>query len=267
MKKLLLLLIPILLGGCKKNFNNVVDSQPVGYQVVGITTPDQFSYFSSDSLITINIKLNSSENVTEVTANVYDPDNNLLNDSPLQLFDNGNAGQYGDTANDDNVYSNKFPLSYYYPNGTYQIQYYITDIDGNTKLAAIHSFQYDNNQINIAPVISDLIMPDSVSIGVSFTFSVVASDSNGLNDLASVYFQAYKPDGTQVKDQNGSTYFFMQDNGNMQYFGDTKAGDGIYSYKNSFASDAPAGTWKFEFQAKDRRGLLSNKITHNIVVK
>jgi hypothetical protein len=263
MKKLLLLLIPILLGGCKKNFNNVVDSQPVGYQVTGITTPDQFSYFSSDSLITINIKLNSSENVTEITANVYDPDNNLLNNSPLQLFDDGNTAKFGDTANGDNIYSNKFPLSYNYPNGTYQIQYYITDIAGNTKLAAIHSFQYDNGQNNVAPVISNLVAPDTVFLGSSteiILLTVQAHDDNGLNDIKTVYFNTFLPNGSE----STGNPFIMYDNGAN---GDVTKGDGIFSLDIQLPSNTTKGIYRFEFQAKDRRGLLSNKITHNIVVK
>jgi len=267
MKKLILLLIPILLGGCKKDFNNIVETQPTNFQIVRISTPSQFTYAPYDSLMTVNITLNTSANVKSVSVNLYDPDGNIKNNSGIQLFDNGNTDKNGDTVKGDNTYSNKVPLSHYYPKGTYEIDYYVTDLSGNTKLAAIHSFVFDNGQANAAPVISKLVMPDSVSIGESFIFTVTASDSNGLNDIAYVDFQLYRPDGSQVKDNNGSALFFMQDNGDYLHFGDNVAGDGVFSYKNSFASNAPSGSWKFVFQAKDKSGLLSNIITHNIIVK
>ena len=266
MKKLLLLLIPVLLGGCKKNFNNIIDSQPSNYQVKGTAAADQFKYVPYDSLMAISITLTSSEGIKNVFINVYDPDNNLLNDSPVELLDNGDV-QNGDTTKGDNTYSNKFPLSHYYLKGTYQIKFYITDISDNTNLAAVHSFVFDNGQANIAPVISKLVMPDSISVGETFIFTVTASDSNGLIDIAYVDFQLYRPDGAQVKDNNGNALFYMQDDGDYLHFGDNAAGDGVYSYKNSFASTAPSGSWKFVFQAKDRSGLLSNIITHNIIVK
>ena len=267
MKKLILLLIPILLGGCKKDFNNVVETRPMSYQVVKVSTADQFTYVPADSLMTATITLNSSTNVKNVSINVLNPDGNQLNNSSIQLFDNGKTDQTGDTVKGDNTYSNKFPLSHYDPKGTYQIQYYVTDLSENTKLAAVHSFIFDNGQPNVAPVISNLVMADSISFGVTFIFTVTASDSNGLKDISSVYFQLFKPDGSQVKDNNGSALFLMQDDGDYVHFGDSKSGDGIYSYKNSFASTAPLGTWKFVFQAKDKSGLLSNIITHNILVK
>ncbi len=261
MKKLFLLLIPILLGGCKKNFNGIVDNQPTSYQVKDIITADQFTYAPYDSLITISITLNSPVNVKSVFANVYDPDNNLLNNSPVELSNNGN------TTNGGNTYSNKFPLSHYYPKGTYQIQYFITDNSNNTNLAAVHSFVYDNGQANASPVISNLVMPDSVSFGESFIFSVAASDSNGLNDILTVFYKLYRPDGSLVTNAQGISEYPLSDNGDFSITGDDKANDGIYTNKLTFPSGQPAGTWKFEFQAKDRSGLYSNIITHNIIVK
>ncbi len=207
MKKIILLLIPILLGGCKKDFNNIVETQPMSYQVVGVNTADQFTYVPSDSLMTANITLNSSVNVKNVSINVLNPDGTQLNNSSIELFDNGKIDQTGDSVKDDNTYSNKFPLSHYDTKGIYQIKYYVTDLSGNTKLAAVHSFIFDNGQANIAPVISKLVMPDSIALGVSFIFTVTASDSNGLNDISSVSFHCFRPDGSLVNNNNGISVF------------------------------------------------------------
>jgi hypothetical protein len=267
MKKIIFLLIPILLGGCKKDFNNIVETQPMSYQVVGVNTADQFTYVPSDSLMTANITLNSSANVKDVSINIFTSDNVQLNNSAIQLFDNGKTDQTGDILKGDNTYSNKFPLSHYDPKGTYQIQYYVTDLSGNTKLAAVHSFVFDNGQANIAPVISKLVIPDSIALGVSFIFSVTASDSNGLNDILTVFYKLYRPDGSLVTNTQGISQFPLSDNGDFSVTGDDKANDGIYTNKLTFPNGQPTGSWKFEFQAKDRSGLLSNIITHYIVVK
>ena len=261
MKKLILLLIPILLGGCKKNFNDIIDSQPSSYQVKSINTANQFTYVPYDSSMIVSITINTTVNVKSVFVNVFDADNNQLNNSPVALLDTG-AIQIGDYT-----YSNKFPLSHYYPKGTYQIQYFITDNSNNTNLVAVHSFIYDNGQANAAPVISNLVMPDSVSFGESFIFNVTASDSNGLNDILTVFYKLYRPDGSLVTNQQGISEYPLSDNGDFSVTGDDKANDGIYTNKLTFPSGQPTGTWKFEFQAKDRSGLLSNIITHNIIVK
>ena len=267
MKKILIIIIPFILWGCKRDFNSVIDTQPVNFQVTKIKTASSFTYQPSDSLITISVEFNSSKDIISVYANVFDPSMNQINLSPIILFDNGNIPENGDTVKGDNIYSDKFPLSHYYLKGNYQIQFFVTDILNNTSLVAYHSFAFDNGLPNLPPVISDLVMVDSVDVGVDFIFTIKASDPNGFNDLRYVYFQLYRPDGSQVTDNNGSTKFVMPDNGDYAHFGDVSAGDGIFSYKNSFNTNAPAGTWKFVFQAMDKEGLLSNTISHNLVVK
>ena len=47
--------------------------------------------------------------------------------------------------------------------------------------------------------------------------------------------------------------------------GDETAGDGIYSVIIIFTG-APEGSYRWEFQAVDRGGLYSNKITHYVEV-
>ncbi len=267
MKKLFIILLLILLGGCQKNFNNIVDSQPESYQVIGVYTPAQFTYTPGDSLITISIKLNTSANVKKVVCNILSPDQNQLNNSPVQLFDNGNLSENGDTVKGDLVYSNKFPLSHYYPKGSYEIEFYITPNSGNTKLAAVHSFSFSNGQTNVPPVLSGLSMPDTVSFGSSFIFSIKASDQNGLSDIVSVFYKLYRPDGTMVTNAQGISEYPLSDNGDYSVTGDVTANDGIYTNKLQFPSGQPTGTWKFVFQAKDRSGAFSNTITHNLVVK
>jgi hypothetical protein len=67
-----------------------------------------------------------------------------------------------------------------------------------------------------------------------------------------------------MTNQTGDTLFSMNDFGDYVSYGDAVAGDGIYSYKNTFSSGATKGIRRFEFFAVDRSGLLSNVITHYI---
>ncbi|MCL5030946.1 MAG: hypothetical protein M1480_18220 [Bacteroidetes bacterium] len=267
MKKIIFILIPFIFWGCKRDFNSVIDTQPVNFQVTKINTVDSFTYQTSDSLMTLSIGFNSSQDINSVYANVFDSDMNQINLSPIILYDNGNIQDNSDTVKSDGIYSNKFPLSHYYPKGNYQIQFFVTDILNNNSLAAYHSFAFDNGQTNVAPVLSNLTMPDSTSFGKSFTFTVKAEDQNGLSDITSVYYQLYRPDGTLVVNSQGISEFPLSDNGDTGVTGDVTAHDGIFTNMLTIPSGQQTGTWKFVFQAKDRGGLLSNTISHNLVVK
>jgi hypothetical protein len=267
MKKYILLLVPFIFWGCEKDFNTVVDSAPVNSSVVKINTADSFTYTKADSSVVISIQLNSSSGITSVSANIIASDFVQLNDSPVILSDNGDITNNGDTTAGDNVFSKKFPLSTYYPNGTYTVQYFVTDNSGSTKMLAVHSFTFNNMQTSVAPVISDLTMPDSISLGTSFTSSVKVSDGNGSSDIDSVYYIIYKPDGTMIVNSEGISRFPLYDNGATNLSGDVTQGDGIFSMKLTIPSGQPTGKWKFEFIAVDRERLTSNIITHNLVVQ
>ncbi len=58
----------------------------------------------------------------------------------------------------------------------------------------------------------------------------------------------------------------MFDDGNTSENGDVTEEDGIFTVILTFPASAQKGTWRFEFQARDRSKLLSNKIIHNIIV-
>ncbi len=258
------------ISGCEKSFDDVVDIAASGYQVTGtnVYTSNTFKYVVGDSLITIYLSLNSSDGVGSVFCDVIASDETKLNSDPFYLLDNGSSAN-GDERAGDSRFTNKFPLSRQNPIGTYKINYFITDKENVTKLVAEQQFIYDNGQANIAPVISNLILQDRVGRDTSFIFTLTANDSNGLNDIDVVYFELYRPDSTLVEDppNSGNTKLLMHDDGDSEHYGDNVAGDGIYSFKNSFSNTASTGTWRFVFNAKDRGGLLSNTIEKSIVVE
>ena len=258
-----LILIPIILGGCEKTNNDIVDSQ-ISYQVESVSTVNNFLYTSGDSLITVSLKVNSSADIQSIYFDIYSSDNAQLNASPVAMYDNGTADN-GDTTAGDNIYSAKFPLSSSYPVGLYTIKFFITDLSNNTRQVAVRSFEYDNNQASYPPQLSDLVAPDSVVAEEPKTvifMSVKVSDQNGLQDIKEVYFISYRPDGTTSGEKNQ-----MFDDGDTQTNGDVKAGDGIYSILIQVTPQNTKGTYRFDFRAVDRTNKLSNIITHNIVVQ
>ena len=136
---------------------------------------------------------------------------------------------------------------------------------GNTKLAAIQQFYYDNAQSNVAPVISNALMdPDTLVVTdtTAIQTSVQVADDNGLNDIESVYFVVYKPDGTT---NNFQTTMF--DNGNINEHGDETAADGIFSRIIQVDQSNAKGMYRFEFSSKDRGGFLSNTINYFVLIQ
>jgi len=230
-----------------------------------VSPTDSIKYLVTDSLITIQISFGLFSNLQSVFCDVFDVDNIKLNSSPVVLIDNGDLAN-GDSTSNDGSFSNRFPLSTYYPNGNYNIKYFVVDNSEQTKQVAIATFIYNNGQPNKAPFISNTILPDSINVNANFIFSVNAQDSNGYRDIKSVYFQLYRPDSTLVIGSGGQSKFELDDNGNLTVFGDVLGGDGIFSYKNSFSATAQKGSWRFEFEAEDRAGIISNKITKSIKV-
>ncbi|HUX93775.1 MAG TPA: hypothetical protein VMV36_08200, partial [Ignavibacteriaceae bacterium] len=154
MKKYILLIIPLFFWGCQKDYNTIVDPQPVAYQVISMSNAATFSYSPSDSLYIIRISLENSSDVSSVTCDIFGPDNSLVNSAPIVLTPEKTFPTAPIILNPEKTFPvgtyqefnlfNTFPMSQYYPSGTYQINYYVTDINGNTAIAGIYSFQYNN---------------------------------------------------------------------------------------------------------------------------
>ncbi len=271
MKKFaLLILLPVVFWGCEKTYDSVINPEQTNtIQVTDISPVDSVDYLNQDSVLTFAISFNSSQQIKSVYFNIVTPAGVQLNSTSINIYDDGDISSHGDSTKGDNKFSNKFTMSNSYINGVYIVKYFVTDIYNNTKYVSAQNFLFNNGNDLYAPILSNLVLPDSVARDVLFTFSVTATDSNGLSDIDLVYFQLYRPDSTIVTDGNGNSLFAMHDDGNSTY-GDSTANDGIYSYRNYFSStsDPPAqiGTWRFEFQAIDRSNLLSNKIIQNVEV-
>ena len=266
MKKYIFILLSLLIWGCQKNFNSVIDPpQPIAKKI-SVMTNNSFSYSISDSSIQISIGLSDTTNVNSISCDIFGPGNSIINASPVSLnFTNALGIPNTSLVIKGLFYTTNFPMSQNSPSGNYQIKYYLTDYSGNTSTIAMNSFSYNNGLNSPAPVISNLICPDTAKIGkVNDTLfvSVFVQDSIGLWDVESVFFNSFIPPNGQASSTNPIP---LHDDGT---YGDKVAGDGIYSsYIILPPLGVTKGTYRFEFQAKSFNGKLSNKIIHNIVIE
>ncbi|NMB82069.1 MAG: hypothetical protein GYA14_09655 [Ignavibacteria bacterium] len=255
---------------CEKIPTGIVEQTSLYNKVKTISAPSNFSYSSTDSILVTTIEFEDSKYIGKVWLQIKSDDGSTTITSSTQMFDNGNTSISGDQKANDNIYSAKVGISKKFSNGKYFIDYFVEDnirrASENVTKVASHYFNYNNNQVSYPPIISNLTIPNSVSRGESFIFTIKVEDGNGLGDISQVYFKLFRPDGSLVDPQNGLGYFLMVDDGNFNTFGDATAGDGIYSFKNSFSATTQTGQWKFEFQAKDKSGNLSNVIIHLMTV-
>lgn len=259
MRKILIIFgCALLLAGCTKDFDGVVNPDNTSYKVEEIPTINSFTYTPADSTLKLSILFNSNSSLSDIKSvyvNIYASDGIRLNNSPVYL-----------KPSSSNIYlfTGSFLLSEAYPNGKYKIEYYVVDKYNVETKCAIQDFVYNNGQANVAPVISELnIIPDSLTVTDTsiIKITIKAVDSNGANDIEEVYFTVTKPDGT-----TSSAVTDLFDDGNSEH-GDITANDSIYSRIISVYSTNMKGTYIFKFAARDRGKKISNIITHNVVIK
>lgn len=255
MQKAYLLIIPLLIWGCEPTFDNVIDTSTNNYQlstIAGVKDTVDLK-IPGDSLLNLRLVFTSQSVVNKAYFNIIASDFTQLNSSPVEMEEVA-----------DNIFENQFDLSSQNPNGNYTIKFSVTDFNGNNQQVAVSNFYFNNGQDNLPPVISNTVVdPDTVVVTqptVIFT-SVEATDPNGSNDLQEVYFISYRPDGTS----NNNKVQLYDDGSSLN--GDLVAGDGIFSRLIQVDQSNQKGTYRFEFQAEDRSGSLSNIINHYVLIQ
>lgn len=253
------------LVGCENIPNETIDVQSVNYIVEEIIASEIVVYSPADPFLYLSIKIKNTESVANVWFDVYNFDNSerIIPLTEMVTTENSTSKTYSGKAE-----INKNILS-----GTYQIYFYVEDkirVKGENILKVGNKkFEYFSEAQNYPPVISKLNIPDEIPRGVEFVFSISVEDSNGLNDIKEVYFELLRPDSSIVysDENNKNKKFPLFDNGDKLNAGDEKAGDGIYSLKNSFGENSQTGDWTFTFAAIDKSDSLSNTIIHILNVK
>lgn len=256
-----LLLIVLTLTGCVKEFDNIVEVKPAEFRVTYVGMDDSIKYVPGDSVTFIRLGLTNPSIIKSVYVNIYSSENKKLNSSPIYLSDNGDVVT-GDYIKGDSIYSAKFPLSQFYPNGNYRAEYFVEDNYSKSAKVAVKLFTFDNAQSNIPPVVVNLSAPDTAYIGQQTTvikLTIDASDANGPSDIELVYFNSFIPPNGNPSSSNP---FKMYDDGTN---GDDVAGDGKFTLLVQLpATGVTKGVYRWEFQARDRGKKQSNVIVHNI---
>jgi len=227
-----------------------------------LTAPTEFIYSSLDPFLRTAIRLSNTYNLQNVWIKIESSDSPFVIIDSLQLMRAPNGSPYYITT-----YYDSLKMSPSYPNGNYNIDYYIKTTTNDKQIIKTHSFSYIGEGKNTPPEISNPlfyyedenpILRDTLENNKPFIFSIDVVDANGLSDIDSVYTDFYSPN-------NPSAFRVLMFDDGDEAHGDLVAGDGIYSFKNIFQN--AQGERKFEFWARDRAGDLSNMITHNVVVK
>lgn len=270
-KKILIASITIMsIISCDEIPSNIIDQKPINLNTEVIDAPDEFYFSNLDSVFVTSIKLNNTDFIEKVWLKVLSYDGSSTIHQQIFMSDEGDIHLSGDKIKGDNIYSALIPMSKKIPSGSYIIEYYVQKKFANTQTNilkyAIHVFNYINSQVNLPPAIIEIVVPSSATYGQRFTLMIKISDPNGLNDISSVYYELYKPDGSKTVNSQGISQFPLFDDGNTSSNGDATANDGIYSVYLTFPSGQPSGQWRFEFYAKDKGGLLSEKAVHYLTL-
>ncbi len=119
---------------------------------------------------------------------------------------------------------------------------------------------------NVPPVIKNLFAPDTLTIStdtLKIVISIEVFDADGRDDIKSVFFNSYLPDGSPSR----SNPIYLFDDGNLSLNGDLNANDGIYSRIIILPPNTTRGKYRFDFQAIDKKNESSNIISHTSVVR
>lgn len=257
MKKLFFVLfMSLILFGCDGVEEGIIDSNIVDLSVTEIDAPSSLVYSGLDTKLNTSITFSNSESLLRVWINIASQDGKISITNDMDM-----------TESSENRYSTLVDMNTEMPSIVYTIDFFYETENQAEKKIASHNFTYDNLQDNISPEISfpffyylgeQPTLRDTLENDKEFIISIDVFDENGINDIDSVYTDFYSPNNPSAK------RFLLFDDGNSNH-GDAIAGDGIYSLKNIFSN--ASGERKFEFWARDRRGALSNMITHIVVVK
>ena len=256
-KLLFIFLLALFFTGCDGIEDTLIDQNISEFSVTNITAPSSLEYSGLNTKLITSITFSDAKSINSVWVKVGSHDASFSITYRTEMTKIG-----------ENEYSVTIPMDSLMPSTDYSIDYfYSTNAQAEKKIAS-HNFSYDNLQNNLAPFIENPlfyytdespILRDTLENEKEFIFSIKVKDENGLSDIDSVYTDFYSPNNP------AAIRVILFDDGKAEH-GDLSAGDGIYSLKNIFQADA-FGERKFEFWARDRRKVLSNMITHIVVVK
>jgi hypothetical protein len=278
LKQLLFLVIALFVLGCQSDENTPIDPfhlppyvksfeiSPTSVNTDTINVGQQ--RLPTDTLkITVSAKAQVSDpeglsNLQEVSVGIYKPGSqDLIKTAPL--FANGVAP---DAIAGDGIFAGLVTFNIVRSDiGDFQVE--VTALNKSNVASNTLSRFVSVQRLNQPPTLSDLLAPDSASVSTSVVFlqlTVEASDPDGPSDIQKVFFNSFKPDGSP---SSGNPFQMLDDGNAGGPSGDQVSGDGIYSLVIQLPPGTPKGNYRFEFQAEDRSGALSDTIVHTITVR
>jgi hypothetical protein len=275
LRSVLLLAAVCIISSCVKNDSSVIDPQgtspfvlsaSISPTAVNLDTASQ----NDNLVVTISVKVRQgSSTISSVNCSILD----YLGGDVLasgSLLDNG---LFPDAIAGDSIFSGQLTI----PVASLIVEDFYCQIEAqstnggvsNSYILALRVYR----QSNRPPVLSDLQCPDTISLGsfpaISFPITVRATDPDGQSDIAKVFFNSYKPNGSPA---NGNP-FQMYDDGSETIIyppegtsGDRIKGDSIYTLTVTIDSSNAKGPYRFDFQAVDRSNAYSNTLTKYILV-
>jgi hypothetical protein len=271
MKNLLCLLLLCLAGGCKLPDKGVLDTTQPPFISQATTSPNSIdvSHLGTqptspiDTTIIFSVSVDSGNTSALVTYTLFDPSGNVFSSGNFA----GSAGKFSASAGFHILKEDV---------GTYGVQFQAVAINDAQNKSNILAQAIVVKNANHSPVVSDLVMPDTVSIPPAgdTTFvkiTIAASDSDGQGDIVSVTLTSQKPDGSSAG------VFYLYDDGNSKVYtqfgapltsGDAAANDGIYTITIPLTTvTGTLPTYRiFSFMATDRSGAFSNIISKRIYI-
>lgn len=265
----------LIFNGCDKNQLASLDSKnspPVVSQLwfnpdsvyIDNLTPANGQYSITTTVRAATTDNDGSSDLAKVAVDVL-RSNGSLAISGVELHDDGVSP---DSVLADGTFSGSAQFSLTRAQaGRYQIRVSAIDRQGSRSNSLAKELRLARH--NSAPFLLNLVVaPETLTIAsldsALLRMSIAASDSDGLADIAEVYWKS--PDG-----QNPDFKFPMKDDGGLsigQPSGDPTAGDGIFSFRQ-WIRDSPTirGTYRLLFKAADSMGDTSSTILYSLVIR
>jgi hypothetical protein len=278
LRQSLFLVIALFVLGCQSDENTPIDPfhlppfvkssaiSPTSINTDTINVGQQ--RLPTDTLnITVNAIAQVSDpagisNLQEVSVSIYKPaSRDLIKTAPL--FDDGVSP---DAIAADGIFTGLVTFKILRSDiGDFQVEVIAVNKSNVTSNTLTRFLTVE--RLNRPPILSDLVAPDSVSVSTSVVLlqlTVTAADPDGQSDVQKVFFNSFKPDGSP---SSGNPFQMLDDGNAGGSSGDQVSGDGIYSLVIQLPPGTPKGDYRFEFQAEDRSGALSNTVVHTITVR
>lgn len=259
-----------LLVSCLKEKEGIVDFSQNIPRVLTATIQPTAVNLDLDTVNVVRLSNGDFQITTSVSVRAIDPDG--IQDVPtisFAIFKPGSVdptlrGTFAQSSSsaDTAIYSSMLTFAAKRSEaGLFTLEFQVSD--NSRLLSNVIRISMRINRNNSNPRTSNLAAPDTLRIPSGgtrlFLFAVSASDSDGIGDIAEVYFNS-------INSSNPNNRFPLFDDGAITAHGDTLAGDGRFSGVFGIDSSNTSGIKEFRFWARDNAGALSDSLRHFITV-